>query len=65
MHCLAFFILADHNVLHFFFLLIIHDPIIYGFEPFIKRDRLFFTTEIAVRVTFFTVQDTIFLNRIY
>ena len=33
---------------------------IYGFEPFIKRDRLFFTTEIAVRVTFFTVQDTIF-----
>ena len=39
--------------------------LIYGFEPFIKRDRLFFTTEIAVRVTFYTVQDTIFLNRIY
>ena len=36
--------------------------LIYGFEPFIKRDRLFFTTELAVRVTFFTVQDTIFLT---
>ena len=46
------YIHADHSVHHFFFLLI-HDPEVYGFEPLLKRDRLIFTIEIAVRVTCF------------
>ena len=36
--------------------------LIYGFEPFIKRDRLFFTTEIAVRVTFLMFRTQYFLT---
>lgn len=38
---------------------LIHDPYISGFEPVLKRDRLIFTTEIAVRVTFIYGQDTL------
>ena len=44
---------------------IIHDPLNLRIRTAYKAWQAFFTTEIAVWVTFYTVQDTIFLNRIY
>ena len=38
----------NRNDCHFSFLLLIHDPFISGFEPYIKLGMLFFTTEIRL-----------------